>query len=303
MSFCEKSIVLNIFMYFKYIAIVLLIITLIFKRKNKNIIILNKISNALILFIVIYYLLFLIFYFTNFEIRKCFSNSNIFKITNYNYIDKSYKKENNISTTNSLITTMVPLDKKENLSGLKFSIYNQNQFPMNKYAFSLNNENTEYLFEKSGTEITTLSSVITSVTGEKVTPIDIIDYLNTKEYITKPLNLFELLNVMYEENDFVFSQIGPEFIDNSLKEGAVVVARVHGNKKGNIFTCSDSYIVIYDITGDKYSVMSANDKDHEIICSSNSKGFGNYVDKNINDKLYSYDEITTNSDYYYAIWR
>ena len=189
------------------------------------------------------------------------------------------------------------------MGGNNINIFNQLQYPLSDLKFNLMDNTKEYYFKTSGNELTILSSMLSSMNiGDSTDPISLINILKNNN--VNNLNMDNLLNIFSKEFSFSYTNINPTQINDALKNNGIVLLKVHGSNTGNIFTCSDSYVLVYNMDSEeKYKVIVSDDRDYKLICNVNTKGFGNVIKSNILESSFYYNEITENTDSYYFIWR
>lgn len=304
MTFCNNSIVLNFIMYFKYSLIFLLMFLLIYffinKEENSNFI--KKTIFIIIIILLIYFVLFIFNNVFNIKYKSCFNNSNPVKIGLYKEIKKAYKDKTYLNP-NSYIDEIKPYTIMQGIGGVKLNLYNQNSYPLSDYKFSLGDSKDEYTLKKSGNEIVVLSSVLSSLEiGENTNPIEILNVL--KENNVSNLDFNNMLNILSNHYDFDYKNINVDQIKGGLSKGGIVIAKVKGNSVGKIFTCTESYIIIYNVnSSDKYKVAISDDRDYNYICPVNTYGFGNIIESNVNDSDYKLESIVKNVELTYLLWR
>ena len=307
MGICYNSTFLSFIMYLKYISIIIFIIFLIYSFIRKDNVYLKRVRNILLIFLIIFFSFMLLFNILNVKAKECFNNSNPYKLYYTSKLFNAYNSDNIYYSYDASGDKIKPTEEKS-ISGkdFKLKIYNINYYPISEINFSLDTSNNSYSMKDSGVEIATLATAISSLNSytRDVTPLDVIEYIKYSENHEKNLDIDNLLSILNEENDFYYSEISAEQIDDAINRGGLVLAKVHGTEVGTIFTCSESYILIYDKDmADNYYIVNVNDKDYDILCDINSMSFGNVVIKNQNESTFSYDDITTNSDRYYVLWR
>ena len=310
MTFCEFSLPLKIIMYTKYIYMFLYVFLgvyyFIIKKKQENIELLKKILRILTIILIIYLIVFIILGFTNFKIKKCFYNSNPIKVTLSEKLTNTYKSNRTMETTDQYVKNITPDDSRKIIGGNEIKVYNQNTYPLSNYEFNFSNSTDSLTFKKSGTEIATLATVISSLPqGDDSNPTKIIEYLKYSDLDFKDsINMEQALSILSIKYSFSYRNITQNEIIGGLRKGGIVMAQVYGKNTSNIFTCSNSYIVIYNYdSSERFSVISVNDKNYDYICPVGTLGFGNLVRADINDRTFSYDDITYTSNNYYLLWR
>lgn len=307
MNLCDTYTFLNLFMYLKYIVLFTFIFLLIIQFRNKENQLIKKSIKILLLLIVIYIILMLVFNVLNIGIKKCFNNSNPYQVELSKKITETYDSTSTVDTTDGYLEKIEPELLKNIAGGKKIYLYNQNLFPLSNYGFTLNDSTDEYLMSKSGNEIATLSSLLaTIVEDEEIDPIEIIKKLKKSDMnFSQGIDMNGALQYLSQNYEFAYKQIMPEYIIDGLEKGGVVLVKVKGMPTGNIFACTEGYIIIYGMdNSSNFLVMSSNDKDYDYVCPVGTNGFGNKVKANINSTFYNYYEIMENANYeYYLIWR
>ena len=134
----------------------------------------------------------------------------------------------------------------------------------------------------SGCYALTVASILKSY-GEDVNPIDVAEYLCQNHYDDANSVNYGTISVtqaFHDEFNMEMKFIGHTFkaIDNTLKDGAMVLASVtrNGNKypKGEGFTDGSHYIAIAAKQGDKYFVINTSASD------SSSYKYSGWYDRN-----------------------
>ena len=293
-------------MYFKYIALFSFIIFLIYYFFNKNKL-QKKVLFISIILIVIYAITFLISYISNISLKYCFLNSNPKKVFLSDKLNYTYKSENIYYSYDQYSNEFTPTEtKKIKNKDLTLNIFNTNYYPISNIKYNINDSVISYNLKSSGNEIATLATALSSLSNnENINPINIISSLKYSDInLTEPLNMDEMLSSLYNEYDFRYMEISSDQIEDAINRGGLILVKVHGSDSGTIFTCSESYILISNIDMDNnYYVVNVNDKDYDTICPTNSLGFGNVILSNNNDSLYNIDDITTNAERFYVLWR
>lgn len=307
MGICYNTIFLNIIMYLKYIMVFSFIITLIYTLFKKKNIYAKKIRNILLILLVIFYSLMLMINLLNFKIKYCFNNSNFYKLYYTSKLYDTYKSNNNYYSYDVYSQKIKPNEEKNiNSKDLSLKIYNINYYPLSDINFTLNESTNSFNMKNSGVEIATLSTIISSLNYTRdISPVDIIKSLKYSEKIDyNNFDMDTMLNILFDEYDFRYMEINSEQIDDALNRGGLILTKVHGNENGTIFTCSDSYIIIYNEDNEfNYYIINVNDKNYDTICNENTIGFGNVVKANQNNNNYSFNDIIENSERFYVLWR
>ena len=211
-----------------------------------------------------------------------------------------------METTDQYVKNITPDDSRKIIGGNEIKVYNQNTYPLSNYEFNFSNSTDSLTFKKSGTEIATLATVISSLPqGDDSNPTKIIEYLKYSDLDFKDsINMEQALSILSIKYSFSYRNITQNEIIGGLRKGGIVIAQVYGKNTSNIFTCSNSYIVIYNYdSSERFSVISVNDKNYDYICPVGTLGFGNLVRADINDRTFSYDDITYTANNYYLLWR
>lgn len=310
MTFCEFSTPLKVIMYTKYIYLFLYIFLIIFYIRNREkefkSINLKKVLKITTIIIIVYFIVAIILSFTNLGIKKCFTNSNPLNISLSEKLTETYKSDMIMETTDTYVKKIEPVETRKIIGRDELKIYNQNSYPLSNYEFTFSNSTEAYTFKKSGTELATLATLISSLPqGEDANPTKIVEHLKYSDRdFSISFSMEQALPILSYKYDFSYKLIAREEVISGIENGGLVLAKVSGNPDSKIFTCSDSYIIIYNYdSSDKFSVINVNDKDYDYICQAGTKGFGNIVKANINDTLYSYEEIMSQVNSLYLIWR
>lgn len=304
MNFCDTPLVLKLIMYFKYIIIISFILISFFSKKNQF---LKKIQISLFLIILIYIILFLISYFLNLKINNCFIKSNPYNVFFNEKISKTHDSKNIFYSYDQYSRNIKPTEVKQfKNKEYDINIYNINYYPLNDVLFNFEESSKSYNINKSGNEIATLATIISSLNKEdNINPITIIEKLKYDDNFNSSLfNMDAMLEVLLNYYDFRYLEITSDEIDDALDRDGIILTKVSGSSDDTIFTCSEGYILIINKDSNQnYYVANVNDKDHDTICPSNSLGFGNIILANNNDTLYTYFDVTANSERYYVLWR
>lgn len=306
MNFCDSSTVLTIIMYLKYILLFLLLFLLIFisicKRKNIDFRLIKKILKIIILVFIIYIIVVFTLNIFNLSIKSCINNSNPIKLKLYKSLTKTYKDKTYLNVNSYLDKISSTSTMQAHGSG-KINIYNQNEFPISEYRFSLTPSLNDTSMKKSGNEILILSSLLSGFNiGDDTNPLEILSILQANGVVNYDIGVF--LQVLSTNYDFFYKQINFNEIYNAIKNNGYVIAKVHGNQAGEIFTCTDSYILIYNVdSNNNYKIITTTDRSYEFICPINTKGFGNVIDSDLHSKTYYLSTLIENADAFYLVWR
>ena len=307
MGICYNSIFLTFFMYLKYIVIFTFVVLFIYSFFNKNNIYANRIKKVLLIIIIIIYSLMVIFNLLNLKAKNCFNYSNPNKLYYVSKLYNSYTSDGVFYSYDSSNIKIKPTEEKELKDrDYNLKIFNINYFPLSNVKFNFDSSNTSYSMKDSGVEIATLATAISSLNyyNNDITPIDIINSIRFNEIAEKNLDIDNLLYILHDEYDFNYSEIASEQIDDALDRDGLVLIKLHGASEDTIFTCSDSYILVYAVDkGGKYYVVNVNDKDYDTICDINSVGFGNFVKANQNKNYFYYTDIVDNAERFFVLWR
>lgn len=305
MNFCNNDIVLTIIMYTKYICLILLLILILlrFSRFNKRIF--DNILLILIFAISFYILLWALSYIFEFRIINCFSNSNPIKMDISKSYYKSYNSKEYLGSPDNYLGKLTFTDKKELKNNNMIYVYNQNEFPISNVEYTFNDNYDVFTLKKAGNEITTLSSLISSILmNTDIDPLRIIEDLKYNGFdYNKAFNMDEAVVFLANTYNLDYEVLERERVKEILDSEKFILARTNGNSSGNIFTCSSSYIILYKQEKNKYGIISTNDKDYDYFCPAGTNGFGNYIKKNLNQKSYDINDLTNNIDEFIAVWR
>lgn len=307
MNLCDTYIFLKLFMYIKYVVLFTTLFSLLIYVKNKNNLLVKKTIKILFLLIIIYFILLLTFNIFNINFKKCFNNSNPYQVEFSKKLSETYNSDTDVNTTDEYLENVEPQLIKKITGGKKIYMYNQNSFPLSNYGFTLYDTTDEYLIKKSGNEITTLASLITTlVENTEIDPIEIIKKLKKSDLdFSNGIDINSTLQYLSQYYEYYYKPIPPEYISNGIEKGGIILVKVKGMPSGKIFTCTEGYILIYGYdNSNNFLVMSTNDKNYDYICPVGTNGFGNVVNSNINSTFYNYGALIENPNYeYYLIWR
>ena len=310
MTFCDFSTPLKFIMYTKYIYLFLYIFLIIFylvnRKKEFDKSKLKKVIKITTFILILYFIIAIILSFTNFNIKKCFLNSNPLKMDLSEKLTDTYNSYNIMESTDLYVKKVEPTETKKVIGRDELKIFNQNIYPLSNYEFTFSKTQDAYTYKKSGTELATLATIISSLPhGEDANPTKILEYLKYSDAdFSESFDMDQALSILSNQYDFLYKPITSNEIIGGIRNGGIVMARVYSNSYSNIFTCTNSYIIIYNYdSSEKFSVVSVNDKDYDYICPIGTPGFGNIIKANINNTSYNYEDVTFQTNYFYLIWR
>lgn len=306
MFICYNPTLLQFIMYFKYVTILLFICLIFVYVKDKSKMIVKKclvFDVSLILLFLVAGILLNVF---DVDYKDCFNNSNNKRINYAKKITKAYNEANVVNTTDEYVNKISPKFINKLVNGKTVYLFNQNQFPLSNYEFTFNNSYYGYNFKQSGNEISTLASILSLIIDEELTdPLQVLEILESYDFkVDATFDMDLALQLLAYSYEFNYKKIDASEMTSTVKKGGIVLIKTTGNENGTIFSCTEGYILVYDVDkSGNLSLISSNDKDYEYICPVKTKGFGNIIKANLNSKTYSLEDVVANSEIYYSIWR
>lgn len=293
---CNNIIILYIFMFIKLAAIFIIPIIILVKRKT-------HISKILIIVDII--LLSLLLIGNAFKTSSCVYNSTI------NGINR-VKKENQIKLYSNIhsgtdinynLGDISPSKYYKTFIGSQFYYYNQNDKGIGQRKITC--EGNDYYMNKYGSSITSISMAISTLLNRNISPIEILELYTSN--ITKcpdETNINDIFKIVIENyGPLYISDISGYDVPQMVKEGAIVIAKINGNRKSTL-SCGESYIVIYNITlEEKLIIADPNDSEYPYVCSTSSSSYGNVLKGNRTNSEWSFDELNSQVEKYYLIKR
>lgn len=291
---CNSVTVLWLFIILKIIALIILPIIIIFKRKKNYVIYIVFADIVLLLFFMICNI---------FTINSCVYNSNIdgFKrvekyneITLYNEIHPNTDYGNNSDG-------IEPEKKYITSTGKNLYYFNQNKAYMKTAYYICNNQ--KIYMNSFGSSITAISTTISTLYDNNINPVQVfnlykndnLDLCNTKFDIGSVFS-----SVMKRYGALSLTNIDSSKIKDELKNGGIVIAEVSANKNSKL-TCDHDYIIVYNSTNDgKVMIVSPSSLDNPYVCSYSSRAYGNTIDYSKNSTI-SLDDLNKEAVNYYLI--
>lgn len=293
---CDNIIVLYIFILLKIIALIVLPIMIIIKRKQ-------KISKILIIIDIIMLLFFLIC--NVFTINSCVYNSNIDgikrvnnknAITLYNEIhpklEENYSFEGIESNTNY-----------KTINNSNFYYFNQNNKFISNAYYTCNNK--KVYMNTFGSSITSLSMVISTLYNTNINPVQIFDFYyedNKDKICTNIISIENIFSSIIKRYGAIqLNKIDSTQLNSVINNGGLVIARLSANEKSKL-TCDSNYIVVYNISLDgNYMIAIPNQTNYDYVCPYSSRAYGNIIKSDNMEKSWTLDELNNETIQYYSI--
>lgn len=293
MKLCDNSIILSIFILIKiFIYIVFPII--IIKKKDYEYIKYFVITETILLLGLLI---------SNvFNFNSCIYNSNISgikranlknKIINYNSLH--YSDEDYTNTTD-----IEPNTYYKTYTGKEFYYYNQNDVFLKEQLLACGSNK---YFNKYGASITSTAMAVSTVLGNKVTPIDILELYNNEFFdCSESVNIGDVFAVVIDRYAGLdISEISSDMVVNSIMDGGIVVAEIQSNGNSEI-TCGKSFITLYNVTlGGNIIIADPDDSDNSFACSYSSPSYGKVLKPNRTNTEWTLDEINSQTLHYYLV--
>lgn len=291
---CNNIIVLWLFIILKIVAIIILPIIMIIKRKSNIFKILLSIDLILLLFILISNI---------FVVNSCVYNSSISGINRTNS-KNDIILYNNIRPSNDIdydSSDIIPRAYYKTYNNKNFYYYNQNDKAIGTKKLSCSLD--EKYMNKYGAPFTATAMALSTITDSTVTPVDLLNLYISKGYNCEQdidiENLFRSILSTYGAYNIL--SINSTDVLNSIKQGGMVIAEINGNKDSNL-SCGKSYIVIYNITlENKLIIADPDDSEYDYVCSYSSPSYGNTIKANRTNSEYSFEELNKFVTKYYVI--
>ena len=293
---CNNPITLIFIFILKIIIIISLPLYYIFVKEKRD-----SVTKTLIFINVIFIILFVLLSIFN---NSYMINSSIRGIRNafnvYKYSDKEVSISNDPSIVEKIITNEFYTTKNDS----KVYYFNNNSLPLNNRNFICDGK-THYM-KYYGNSVTTASIAISTVLNRNVDPNEILNYFADSISLecNGITNLESVLSVVLPNYNLSYRIINANELSSYLNKGNIVIEKVKYVSGGRNLYCNEGNIIIYDINkNNEYSILSPNDTDHITICSNTTPGFGSYIQSNVNEDFWSFDELNRISEKYIIIER
>ena len=291
---CNNIIVLWIFIILKVVAIIVLPIILIIKRKSNIFKILLFVDIILLILILVSNI---------FVVNSCVYNASIKginRVKNHNDISlySNIRENDNIDYDTSDIT---PKAYYKTYNSKNFYYYNQNDKAIGTRSLSCSLDK-KYM-NKYGAPFTATAMALSTITENNITPIDLLNLYISKGYnCESDIDIEDLFRVVLSTyGAYNISSVNSTDVIDLIKQGGIIIAEINGNSESNL-SCGKNYIVIYNITlTNKLIIADPDDSDYDYVCSYSSPSYGNTLKANRTNSEYSFEELNKFVTKYYVI--
>ena len=291
---CNNLIVLYTFIVIKVIVVLILpIIYVILRKKDFSKYILG-IDIVLLLFFLIC---------STFNINKCVYNSNIegIKRTNNENRIKIYNEMHPVKPTYNA-DEIKPLKTYKTYTGKTLYYFNQNNASIKDAYYECGD--TKVYFNSFGNSIATLSTAVSTLYERNINPVTIFNIYKDDaiDICDSSFSIDDVyISLMKIYSGIKLSEISVNQIDQSIRDGGLVIAELSANESSKL-TCDSSYIIIYSKGLDgKYMISDSNLPKKSFVCPYSSEAYGNIIDSENMNNSWSLQDIDNETVRYYLV--
>lgn len=281
---CENNTVLILFLILKIVLFIGLPLLILLTRKI-------SFQKSRIIFIVdaILIVLFIALRISN---NDCICNSTIngIRINTHKYSSEYVEENNDPNEVNRIVTNKI-YQTNNNRSVFYF---NNNQLPLSNKKITCDNK--EVYMKNYGSGITATSIAVSSLLGQNIDPIEILDLSKERGIIDcdEGIDLNDILFVSSIKYDFESYAINSNEVPYEVLSGNVLLAEVNYVPGAKNITCDTGYIIIYNVDNEgNYYILNPNESSKEYICPDSSKGYLTVINANLSSELWTFNELNT----------
>lgn len=289
---CNNIIVLYIFMFIKFVSLIILPMIIVIKRKKDYVKVLIIIDIVLLIFFLICNI---------FTLNKCVYNSTLSGV-------QRTKNENMLTTYNNLHPesinnhNLIEADTNhKTYKGNNFYYYNINDEYMKNIYYEC--EGNKVYFNMFGSAITSFASAVSTLYNNSITPLEIYNvYKKDNDMCNNKITIDGIYNSFIKKYaNIEVSQITSDKIYKSLVQGNLVIAELSA-KENSKLTCFNNFIVIYsvDLT-DNYMISDPALLSTSFVCPYTSRAYGNIIDSENMNRSWTIDDIKNESVRFYLV--